>query len=289
MKSNFIFLFALLAITFQSCQNQSQNANADRDIANIKAAYEALNQRDWDAFAAKCADNFTDVNVAPTPTTGVQNAIEIYKQFVAGYPDFKLNITDIAPAGNGKYLLRLNITGTHQGAFMGIPPTGKPVKWTDADVVVVNPDGKIASHEITFVGAPLVQIGHASMMNPSTQVAMAAYDKFGKGDIPGLLAICDDKVVFDIQDRLFDSKARLFTGKAEVGKFFEELATKVKYARFQPTRFVADGEDVFILVETEYEHLPSKKKYASTYTHQFKVVNGKVTFFKGLDGFAKAL
>ena len=287
-----IIHFPLLAMLLfaANLHGQAKQASAenkvDKNIATIKAAYEALNQRNWEAFAASCAANYTEENVAPTPTVGVQNAIALYKQFVDGFPDFKIKINDIAPAGNNRYLLRVSITGTNTGTFMGMAPTGKAIKFDDADLVVLNAEGKCISHSVTNTGEPLVQIGHASMANPSTQVVMAAYDKFSKGDIPGLLALCDDKVVFDIEDRMFDAKARTFMGKAEVGKFFEELGSKVKYSKFMPTRFVADGDDVFILVDTEYQHLPTMKNYASTYTHHFKVVNGKVTYFKGLDGFA---
>lgn len=277
-------LFALLL--FAACQ-QAGNPNDARNIANIKAAYDALNQRNWDAFAALCdGENFVELNIAPAPTKGIQNAIELYKQFFAGFPDFKESVNEIAPAGNNRYLIRTSITGTHTGEFMGIPPTGKTIKFDDADVVEVNAEGKAISHAITNVGEPLRQIGYGSMNNPATQTILSVYDKFGKGDIEGVLAMCDDKVVFDIEDRVFDSKARIFNGKAEVGQFFQELGKKFKYTKFQPSRFVADGDDVFILIDAEYEHIPpSGKYYTSTYTHHFKVMNGKITFFKGIDDF----
>ena len=117
---------------------------------------------------------------------------------------------------------------------------------------------------------------------------MAAYGFFGKGDIQGILSICAENVVFDLQDRMFDSQARLFQGKAGVGQFFQELGAKFRYSKFQPLRFVADGEDVFILVEAEYTLVSTGKKYSSTYTHHFKVVNGKITFFRGVDDFQVA-
>ena len=288
MKTVHFLFIAFFFASFQSCQNQS--AIADKNIANIKAAYEALNQRNWDAFTALCdGENYVDVNVGPTPTKGVKNAIELYKQFFTGYPDFKLNITDIAPVGNNRYLLRTIITATNTGTFMGIPPTGKSIKFTDADVVVMNTEGKCISHEITNVGEPLRQIGYGSMMNPNTQIVMAGYDRLGKGDIPGILALCDDNVVFEIEEHQFDSKARMFNGKEEAGKFFEELGAKFKYTKFQPIRFVADGDDVFALIDTEYTDIPSGKNYAVTLFHQFKIVNGKVTYARGLDGFAKQL
>lgn len=288
MKTFHFFFCCLLILLTQNCQSQS-NSNQSRDIANIKAAYNALNQRDWPTFQALCTDDFIDVNAAPTPTKGIKNSIELYKQFLTAFPDFKLNITDIASVGNGKYVVRLNATGTNTGNFMDLPATGKLINFNDADILILNAGGKCTSHESTNAGAPLAQIGYASMVSPSTQVVMAAYEAFGKSDIEALKALCDEKVVFDIQDRMFDSKERQFKGKEEVVHFFQELDSKVKYSKFQPTRFVADGDDVFILVDTEYVQPSTKKKFASTYTHQFKVVNGKITYFKGLDGFARPL
>ena len=265
----------------------AQKEPSDPNLSTVRAAYEAINQRNWAGFAALCDKDFVDINAGPEPVKGIQNVIGLYQQYFAGFPDMKILITDIAPAGSNKYLLRVQISATHTGTFMGIPPTGKSLKWTDADIVVLNGAGKCISHEVTRTGEAMAQIGQASMLNPSTQTVMAVYQKFGQADIAGLLAMCAENVVFDIHDRLFDAQARVFKGGSEVGSFFGELAGKVKYSKFQPTRFVADGDDVFIVVETEYEHLPTKKMYASTYTHQFKVVNGKVVYFKGMDGFAR--
>ncbi len=288
MKTSLFFQTLSLCLTLSSFFGASaQNDPMSAKYAMVRAAYDAINQRNWTGFAALCDKDFVDINAGPEPVKGIQNAIALYQQYFAGFPDMKILITDIAEAGNNKILLRVQITATHTGTFMGIPPTGKSLQWTDADIVVLNSAGKCISHEVTRTGEAMAQIGQASMLNPSTQAVMAVYQKFGQGDIAGLLAMCDENVVFDIHDRLFDNQARLFKGGAEVGRFFGELAGKVTYSKFQPTRFVADGEDVFIVVETEYEHLPTKKMYASTYTHQFKVKNGKIAYFKGLDGFAR--
>ena len=280
-------LIPIFAIFLLVACNQGGDPNEARDITNIKAAYDALNQRNWDAFAALCAGNFVEVNAGPAPTKGAQNAIEVYKQFFAGFPDFKVSINEIAPAGNNRYLLRTTVTGTNTGEFMGIQPTGKAIKFDDADLLELNAEGKAISHAITNVGEPLRQIGYGSMMNPAVQVIMAGYDKLGKGDIPGLLELHDDNVVFDIEEQAFDPKARTFTGKEGIAEFFKELGSKFKYTKFQPTRFLADGDDVFVLIDAEYEDLASKKNYASTLMHHFKVVNGKVTYALALSDFPK--
>lgn len=284
MKNVAIFSLAIL-LTSGFVQAVQAQDNSTRDKANIQKAYDALNRRDWAAFESLCTPGFIDHNVGPAPAVGVKAALDLYKQFHVAFPDFNIKINEIVAAGNGRYLLRVSLSGTNTGSFMMLPPTGKPMKFDDADVVEVNAEGKCTSHRITNPGEPLRQIGYGSILNPSTQVVMAVYEKFGKGDVPGILAMCNDEVVFDIQDRMFDAKARSYKGKAGIGQFFQELGSKFQYSKFQPTRFVADGDDVFILIDAEYKHLPSGKIYTSTYTHHFKVLNGKVSFFRGLDDF----
>jgi len=252
---------------------------------NIRKAYSALDNRDYNAFASLCDDNFSDLGLAPTPVKGVWNAIEQYKAFLNAFPDMKFKIGNIAPAGNNRYYLDVTLTGTNTAPFMGLPATGKSIIVHDMDIVELNAAGKCISHWSANPNGAFYQIGYGSLANPSTAVVMEIYEKFGKGDVPGILANSTDDVMFDIQDRMFDSKGRQFKGKAAVGQFFQELGGKFQYTKFQPTRFVSDGDDVFILIDAEYKLTSTGKTYASTYTHHFKVVNGKIAFFRGLDDF----
>lgn len=275
-------IFALFSVFAQTAKAQ-QDLNVVKN--NINAAYDALSRKDWQAFAALCADNYTDVNVGPGPTVGIQAAIGLYQQFAAGFPDFKVKPSEIVAAGNNRYYVRVTVSGTNTGSFMMLPPTGKAIKFEDTDILELDKNGKCIRHTISNPGESMRQIGYGSMIHPNTQAIIAVYEKFGKGDVPGILDACSDAPVFDIQDRMFDSKQRLFKGKAEVGQFFQELGSKFQYTKFQPIRFVTDGDDVFILVEAAYKHIPTGKMYTSTYTHHFRVVNGKVAYFRGLDDF----
>ncbi len=284
----FKFFALTLTFFFSALGASFAQRSVEKDIANIKAAYDALNRKDWAAFSALCTPDFTEVNAGGPPAKGIDAAIELYKQYQTAFPDFKVKINEIVPAGSNRYLLRVTVTGTNTGYFLTLPPTGKTMNFDDADVVTLDDSGKCISHMITNVGEPIRQIGYGSMLNPSTQAVIAVYEKFGKGDVPGILESSTDDVVFEIQDRMFDSKARWFKGKAEVGKFFQELGGKFQYSKFQPTRFVADGDDVFVLIEAEYKLVPTGKTYASTYTHHFKVRDGKIAYFRGVDDFQRS-
>lgn len=282
---NIRFFALILALFSAFAPNLSAQDMTAKNKASIETAYNALNHKDWKTFLAQCEPNFTDLNTGPAPVVGVNAAIELYQQFQTAFPDFMVKINEIIPTSPTRFLLRVTVTGTNTGSFMMLAPTGKSIKFEDVDIVEYSTNGKAISHSVTNSGEALRQIGYGSLTNPNTALIMDVYGKFGKGDVPGILAVSADDAVFEIQDRMFDAKARWFKGKAEVGRFFQEIAGKFQYTKFQPTRFVADGDDVFILIDAEYKLLSTGKMYASTYTHHFKVVNGKIAYFRGVDDF----
>lgn len=63
------------------------------------------------------------------------------RMFLAGFPDFQITVEDEI-AERDRAVLRLTAQGTHQGTFMGIPPTGKHVRWTGISITCVA-NGKI--------------------------------------------------------------------------------------------------------------------------------------------------
>ena len=74
------------------------------------------------------------------------------------FPDVKANIEDLLSDGD-KVVERTMASATHKGGFNGVPPTGKPVVWTELHVYRFE-NGKIAElwSEIDFLGI-MTQIG----------------------------------------------------------------------------------------------------------------------------------
>jgi steroid delta-isomerase-like uncharacterized protein len=60
------------------------------------------------------------------------------------FPDFKATIEDILAEGN-KVVVRMTWSGTHQGEFMGVPPTGKRVSIGVIDIIRIS-GGKLVEH-----------------------------------------------------------------------------------------------------------------------------------------------
>ncbi len=276
MKPVSFFALALFCFSLQL-------ASAQDNKANIRKAYDALNRRDFATFVQMCAPDFTEYSAGPAPVRTPQAAVEAYQMFFTAFPDLKFQVNDIAAGENGRFYVKVTLSGTNTGPFGMLPATGKSARVEDVDVLEINPAGLASSHWSANPAGMLSAIGYGSMLNPNTAVIMAAYDAFGKGDLPAVLALCSDDATFEIHDRSFDSKPRVFTGKDGVGNFFAELAAKFKYAKFQPWRFLADGDDVIILLSVDFTLIPTGKNYSANYVHHFRVVNGKIVSFKGVD------
>ncbi len=57
----------------------------------------------------------------------------------AAFPDFRATIEDLI-AEDDKVVIRMTWTGTHEGEFMGIPPTGSRVSFGVFDIVRIVDD-----------------------------------------------------------------------------------------------------------------------------------------------------
>ena len=282
MKNPFVILYpiAIAAIIHISC---NQKTNLSRDETNIRKAYAALEKKDFATFASLCSDDYRELGLSPQPIQGIQACIAQYKVFLDAFPDTKFEIQSITPAGKNRYFLQIHMTGTNTEKFLMLPPNGKSYDALDVDIIELNDAGKCISHWSANADAPLDQIGYSAINNPTTGIAMSAYEYFGKGTINALLELCSNDVVFEINDRTLDTKPRWFKGKEEVAKFFIELNSKIVYSKFEPVRFLADGDDLATSVDVEFVQTATKKKFKGNYAHRFKTKDGKLIYFKGMD------
>lgn len=75
--------------------------------------------------------------------TGRQNVAGLFAGVVASLPNVHATVEDAFGAGN-EVLVRLVVSGTQQGALLGIPATGRNVQWDALDVFRLS-GGKIST------------------------------------------------------------------------------------------------------------------------------------------------
>ena len=113
----------------------------------------------------------------------------------------------------------------------------------------------------------------------NTQIVKDGYEKFGSGDIPGLLSLFADDIDWatpHIENAPF-SGTRL--GLEEVGEFFKLLGESEDIAFFEPAEFIAQGDKVVVLGSSKATVKSTSRSYETDWVHVFTVKDGKVTNF----------
>jgi steroid delta-isomerase-like uncharacterized protein len=89
---------------------------------------------------------------APGDIEGVKQTMAMY---LTAFPDHQVTVEDMIAEGD-KVVARLTVRGTHQGAFLGIPPTGKHWAFTAIDIIRIA-GGKIVEHWNNYDALGLMQ------------------------------------------------------------------------------------------------------------------------------------
>jgi predicted ester cyclase len=66
----------------------------------------------------------------PIEATGAQALKQVWAMLLRAYPDLHVTIEDVIAEGD-KVVCRNVVTGTHQGEYMGLAPTGRSVTYNE--------------------------------------------------------------------------------------------------------------------------------------------------------------
>jgi hypothetical protein len=114
--------------------------------ATLNRLHDALNSGDEELIAATIDDIFDpDVRIGtplPIEATGAQALKQVWTTLLRAYPDLHVTVQDMFGEGD-RVVARNTVTGTHQGEYLGIPPTGRAVTYNEMFIVRFA-DGRIA-------------------------------------------------------------------------------------------------------------------------------------------------
>ena len=128
-----------------AAQDNSQPA---RRVAEQWAA--TLSNHDLEAFAALFSEDYVNHQTsaaAPPSAPGTkpkQATVGFFAGRLKGLPDLNVSIEAMV-AGEDKVAASFVYTGTHQGVYLGVPPTGRKLRFTSCDILAVK-DGLIVEH-----------------------------------------------------------------------------------------------------------------------------------------------
>ena len=110
--------------------------------------------------------DFVEHQVLPMQGSGRDVVKQLFAMLRTAFPDIHFTFDDIIAEGD-KVMARGTARSTHLGPYMGVPPTGKPVRVTIYDVVRIK-DGKMVEHwGLTDALGLMQQIGVVQLPVPA--------------------------------------------------------------------------------------------------------------------------
>jgi steroid delta-isomerase-like uncharacterized protein len=111
----------------------------------MRRVYSLLSAGDIDGFAALISDDFVDHEELPGLAPTKEGVTTFFRMYRAAFPDLRMVPEDVIVSGD-KVVARVRVTGTHKGAFMGLPPTGRRVEVQLIDIIRFGADGRGREH-----------------------------------------------------------------------------------------------------------------------------------------------
>jgi len=108
-----------------------------------------------------------------------------------------------------------------------------------------------------------------------------AYEAFGRGDIPALVATLAEDVRWTINgpaDVVPYMGAR--EGRDAVVEFFAQLSESETITKFEPREWVAEGDKVVVVGVSEAEVRATGKQYGLDWVHVFTLRDGFISDFR---------
>jgi steroid delta-isomerase-like uncharacterized protein len=121
---------------------------AEGDLAGrVRAFWErAFNARDLDEVDAITAPDFVNRNALPGTPAGPEGHRQVLQRLWEAFPDAHFEIEHLA--GDGDTVICVGtMSGTHAGTLLGVPPTGRTVRWRQCHLYRFDERGRAVEHD----------------------------------------------------------------------------------------------------------------------------------------------
>ncbi|MBY0532630.1 MAG: nuclear transport factor 2 family protein [Xanthobacteraceae bacterium] len=120
------------------------------------------------------------------------------------------------------------------------------------------------------------------MSNANLKVVQDAYAAFGRGDIPAVIANMTEDATIGIVGRAQDAPLfGIHKGHAGAAEFFKQLMDAHEISMFEPLRFLAAEDMVFVWGHYTWTMRKSGVSKTSEWLHAISLKNGKMATWRG--------
>jgi steroid delta-isomerase-like uncharacterized protein len=111
----------------------------------MRSTYERMSAGDIAGFGELVADDFIEHEGGPGLPPTKEGTLEFFRILLAAFPDMRMDVEDLI-ASEDKTVARVKVTATHQGEFMGVPPTDARVEMQLIDIMRFDDAGRVCEH-----------------------------------------------------------------------------------------------------------------------------------------------
>lgn len=101
--------------------------SAEENKAIVRRLFDELNKGNLDVADEIFADDFVNHNPGPGGKADREGMKQLLADLHSAFPGCRWNVEDMIAEGD-RVVYRFTMDGTHEGAYMGIPATGKQVR-----------------------------------------------------------------------------------------------------------------------------------------------------------------
>ncbi|MDT5156519.1 MAG: uncharacterized protein QOH51_876 [Acidobacteriota bacterium] len=105
------------------------------------------------------------------------------------------------------------------------------------------------------------------------------FEAFGRGDIPGILTLVSEDVVWNAPGPSVVPYLGQRRGHEGVKEFFVQLGTNVEFESFEPGEYIAEGSQVVVPGRERGRVKTTGKTFDNEWALVFRLSGGKVTHF----------
>jgi len=115
------------------------------NAATMRSTYERISAGDISGFGDLVADDFVEHEELPGLSATKDGVLEYFGILLSAFPNMRMDVEDLLADGD-KTVARVRAKATHDGEFMGVPPTGKQVEIQLIDIMRFDGDGLVCEH-----------------------------------------------------------------------------------------------------------------------------------------------
>lgn len=124
----------------------------------VRRLYAAVNEGDFETMRDLMTDDVVEHEEMPGFEQNKDGVIQFFGMMRQAFPDLSMNVDDTLAEAD-KVAVRVTMTGTHRGEFMGMPATGNRVSVALIDFFRIR-DGKVAEHwGVSDLASMMEQLG----------------------------------------------------------------------------------------------------------------------------------